>query len=154
MRPFRKEKIASVIRQVVSEAIAHKLHDPRVDLLTTVTRVEMTDDLLIATVFLTVGSGGATERRTLKGVRSAGGYLQRQVAKELQVRNCPTLNFAVDREEEGARQTLSLLAENLRQDPTLSDAVDDSTGSDAQQSDRLGKDVDAGVEDELEEMDS
>ncbi len=152
MRPFRKEKIASVIRQVVSEAIAHKLHDPRVDMLTTVTRVEMAADLLIAKVFLTVAGGEAIERRTLKGVVSAGGYLQRQVARELQIRHCPTLQFEIDRQEKGARRTLSVLAENLRQDPTLGDAVDDSQAVGAEQDLTSGEELDSGVPDQSQDM--
>lgn len=154
MRPFRKEKIASVIRQVVSEAIAHKLHDPRVDVLTTVTKVEMTDDLLIAKVFLTVGSGDAVERRTLQGVKSAGGYLQRQVAKELQIKHCPTLEFKVDREEKASRETLSLLAENLRENPTLTDPIEEPDEEGVEPSEEPGEDGNAVVTDETEETDS
>lgn len=153
MRPFRKEKIASVIRQVVSEAIANKLHDPRVDMLTTITRVEMTEDLLIAKVFLTVTGSETTERRTLQGVRNAGGYLQRQIAKELQIRHCPTLHFEIDRQETGVRRTQALLAENLRQDPTLGDAVDDSQVGGAEQNPELRNDVDSGAPDQSQDTD-
>lgn len=153
MRPYRKEKIASVIRQVVSEAIAYKLHDPRVDLATTVTRVEMAADLLIAKVFLTVAGGEAIERRTLQGVVSAGGFLQRQVARELQIRHCPTLRFEIDRQEKGARRTLSALAENLRQDPTLGDAVDDSQAVAAEQDVESREELDSGVPDQPQDMD-
>ncbi len=145
MRPYRKEKIASVIRQVVSQAIANKLHDPRIDMLTTVLRVEMTADLLVAKVFLTVTGGEATERRTLQGVIHAGGFLQRQIAKELQIRHCPTLRFEIDRQETGARRTHALLAENLRQDPCLGDVGDDSRVVGAEQDHKSRTDVDSGV---------
>lgn len=119
MRPYRKEKLARVVREVVCEAIAHKLHDPRIDPMTTITRVEMTGDLLIAKVYLSVHGGDAVVRRTLKGIQHATGFLQRQVAQALQIRHCPTLRFDIDHGVIGARRTLALLAENRRQDPNL-----------------------------------
>ena len=154
MRPYRKEKIASVVRQVVSEAIAQKLHDPRVDMLTTVTRVEMTDDLLVAKVFLTVTGGEATQRRTLQGVRNAGGYLQRQIAKELQIRHCPTLRFELDRQETGARRTHELLAENLRKDPSLRGAVDETQDVAGRPDAELSQDGTSGAPDHSQDKDA
>ena len=62
MRPFRKERVASVVRQVVGEAVVHGLHDPRIASLTSVTRVEMTGDLQIARVYLSVHGDEAAER--------------------------------------------------------------------------------------------
>jgi ribosome-binding factor A len=109
--------MASLVHEIVSDAISHRLQDPRVDVLTTVTRVEVSGDLLVAKVFLSVPGGDAIERRTLKAVRHAGGYLQRLVAEELTVRQCPELRFEVDTGAKQARRTLELLAENRRNDP-------------------------------------
>ncbi len=81
MRAFRREKVASVIRHIVGEAVVHRLHDPRLTSLTSVTRVEVTADLQIARVYLSVHGGDGAERLTLQAVRHAGGYLQRIVAR-------------------------------------------------------------------------
>lgn len=126
MRPYRKEKLARIVREVVCEMIAHKMHDPRIDPMTTITRVEMTGDLLIAKVYLTVQGSDTDQRRTLQGIQHASGFLQRQVAQELQIRHCPTLRFEIDHGVIGARRTFELLAENRRLDPTLAEASDDS----------------------------
>ena len=106
--------------------IAHKLHDPRIDPMTTITRVELTGDLLIAKVYLTVQGSDTDQRRTLQGIQHAAGFLQRQLAQELQIRHCPTLRFEIDHGVIGARRTLELLAENRRRDPTLAEVLDDS----------------------------
>lgn len=119
LRPYRKERVASVIRQVVGEAIVHSLHDPRVASLTTVTRVEMTDDLVIARVYLSIPHNAAVESRTLRAIRHAAGYLQRRVASALAMRQCPELRFEIDEGARGARRTLELLAENRRDDPLM-----------------------------------
>lgn len=119
MRPYRKEKVASVIRQVVGEAIVHRLNDPRVAPLTTVMRVEVTGDLLLARVYLSVQGDQATEQRTLRAMRHAAGYMQRMLARRLPIRQCPELRFEIDAGVKGARRTMELLAENRRSEPEL-----------------------------------
>ena len=125
MRPYRKEKLASLVRQIVSEAIVHRLHDPRVAPLTTVTRVEMTGDLLIARVFLSVPGDDAAERRTIAAMRHAAGYIQRMVAGELSIRQCPELRFEIDRAVKGVRRTMELLEDIRRREPELFESQED-----------------------------
>ncbi len=117
MKLYRKEKVARVVRQVVGDALLRQLSDPRIAPLTTVTRVEMTGDLQIAKVYLTVHGGDSVERLTLKALQHAGGYLQRMLASELTLRQCPLLRFAIDGATKEARRTMELLAENRRTDP-------------------------------------
>ena len=119
MRAYRRQKIASVIRQVIADAILHRMHDPRVEPLTAVTRVEMSLDLLVARVFLTIPGDAGDETRTLQAIRHAGGYMQRRVAAELTLRNCPELRFDVDQSTKGTTYTLKLLAQNRLDDPDL-----------------------------------
>ncbi len=112
MAPFRKEKVASVVRDTISDAIARKLSDPRIAPFTTVTRVEITGDLAVATVYLTVQGEPADERRTIRAMRHASGFLQRFVAQALTMRQCPELRFQLDESAKIVRETLQLLAEN------------------------------------------
>ena len=115
MRPYRKERIANVIRDIVSDAIARKLNDPRLEPLTTITRVEMTGDLLIAKIFLSIPGGSAAEKRTLTAVQHAAKYVQRLVAREMRARHCPELRFAVDESRKIALNTMELLMENQKE---------------------------------------
>ncbi len=125
MRPYRKEKVASLVRQIVSEAIVHRLHDPRVAPLTTVTRVEMTDELLIARVYLSVPGDDAAESRTIAAMRHATGYIQRMVAGELSIRQCPELRFEIDKAAKGVRRTMELLEDIRRREPELFESQED-----------------------------
>ena len=126
MRPFRKEKVASLVRDVVSETIAHGLNDPRISpFAITVTRVEMTPDLLIAKVYISVLGGGAAERKTMLGIQHAAGHIRRQVAAVVRMRQCPQLHFMVDETIEAAREVLSILEENRRRNPELYANLDD-----------------------------
>ncbi len=115
MRPYRKEKVASAVRDIVSEAIANRLNDPRVAPLTTVSRVQMAGDLTVATVYLTVPGDEATERLTMSAMRHATGFLQRVVAHQLGIRQCPELRFEVDETVRQVRETMRLLDDNRRE---------------------------------------
>ncbi len=117
MKPYRKEKVARVVRRVVGDALVHQLRDPRIAPLTTVSRVEMTGDLQFAKVYLTVLGGDSAERLTLTALQNAGGYLQRILASELTLRQCPLLRFAIDGATKEAKRVMELLAENRRTDP-------------------------------------
>jgi len=117
MRPYRKDRVASVIQEVVGAAVCRHLNDPRVDPLTTITRVEVSGDLLIAKVFVSVPGGSAVENRTIAALKHATGFVQRLVAKELQLRQCPELRFSVDERVKGVRRTMDLLDENRRAHP-------------------------------------
>ena len=125
MRPYRRERVASAVRTVVSEAIAHKLHDPRVEPLTTVTRVDVSADLQIAKLYLIVPGDEAAERRTMAAIQHASGFLQRMVASQLQLRQCPELRFMVDEGAKIARQTMKLLEDNRRNHPERFEAPKD-----------------------------
>lgn len=125
-RPFRRERVASVVQEIVSEAIARRLSDPRIAPLTTVTRVEVTADLLVAKVYFSVIGDDAEERRTLAAIRHARGFIQRIVARELTLRQCPELRFDIDQGAKRARETLQLLDENRRRSPDLFRAMDDA----------------------------
>lgn len=117
MRSHRKEKVASVIRDIVSDTIAHRLQDPRIVALTTVTRVVVTGDLLVSKVYLSVHGGEAAERKTIAAIRHASGFIQRIVARELSIRQCPELRFEIDEAAKGTRKTLQLLEENRQRHP-------------------------------------
>ena len=119
MRPYRKERIAIAVRNIVGEAIAHKMHDPRVQPLSNVTRVELSGDLQLAKVYLSIPGGEVAERKTLAAIKHATGYLQGMVASQLQIRQCPELRFLIDERIKGTLRTMQLLAENRRKYPEV-----------------------------------
>ena len=78
---FRMERMASVIRQVVSDCIANRLSDPRLARFITVTRVELTPDLSYANVYLSIRGTEAQAQTSMKGMASARGLIQTQLAR-------------------------------------------------------------------------
>jgi ribosome-binding factor A len=128
MKPYRKEKVASAVHTLIGELLIDGLNDPRIEPLTTITRVEMASDLSVALVFVTVPGEMAAERRTMQALRHAAGHVRRILAQELSLRHCPEVRFEVDESAKKARETLRLLEENRKMNPALFTTEAESEG--------------------------
>ncbi len=109
--PRRADRVAREVQRALSDLIRKSVKDPRVQS-ATVCRVELTDDLRSATVYVTrLGAVGdeAASTELLEGLRRAAGFLQRQLGKELRLRNTPRLTFAYDAGLENLIQVSELL---------------------------------------------
>jgi ribosome-binding factor A len=88
-------RVDEAVRQVLSDAVAQDLQDPRIGFVT-MTSVKTSPDLRHARVYVSV-LGDDTERAaTLSGLQSAHGALQRRLARELRMKRTPTLEFLYD----------------------------------------------------------
>ena len=95
MASDRMRRVDEAVRQVLSDAVAQDLQDPRIGFVT-MTSVKTSPDLRHARVYVSV-LGGDTERAaTLTGLQSAHGALQRRLARELRMKRTPTLEFLYD----------------------------------------------------------
>lgn len=104
MTSRRVLKVAEAIREVVSWAILTELRDPRVQNVT-VTHVEVSADLQVAKVNISVMGDEKKEALTLHGLESAVGFLQRKVADRLATRYVPKLKFYIDK---GVKHSLEI----------------------------------------------
>jgi ribosome-binding factor A len=89
-------RVAHIVRDVVSDAIANRVSDPRIHRFTSVTRVELTADLHYADVHVSVMGTDAESQTTMTGLASARGMIQTRLAKRLDIRQCPILRFHLD----------------------------------------------------------
>ena len=106
----RPEQVAEAIRQVVAEALAREVRDPRVAQ-ATVTHVRVSGDLSHATVLVSVAGDESEKARALEGFSSAAGFLRTKLARTLTRRTVPELHFEVDRGLEHAARIEALLAD-------------------------------------------
>jgi len=93
---YRPDRLSRFVRDIVSDAIANRIADPRVDPFTSVTRVELSADLTIADVHVSVMGSEAEARTTMQGLTSARGMIQTRLAKQLAIRRCPMIRFHLD----------------------------------------------------------
>jgi ribosome-binding factor A len=108
MTAGRMRRVDEAMREVLSGAITSELKDPRVGFVT-VTAVETSPDLRHARVYVSVLGTSAERRRSLDGLRSAHGYLQRRVADELHLKHTPALVFAYDDTAERGQRIAELI---------------------------------------------
>jgi ribosome-binding factor A len=104
----RMRRVDEAVREVLSDAISHKVKDPRIGFVT-VTAVETAPDLRRARVFVSVLGSEGVRRRSLQGLRSAHGILQRAVAGELRLKHTPTLEFVYDDTSERGMRIAELI---------------------------------------------
>ena len=95
MASDRMRRVDEAVRDVVGDAIAKDLQDPRVGFVT-VTAVKTSPDLRHARVYVSVLGDEAARSASLEGLRSAHGVLQRALARELRLKRTPTLTFEYD----------------------------------------------------------
>ncbi len=97
MSARRLEKLAKIIQTTVSEVIQNHLSDPRITGLISVTRVQVSPDLRLARVYLSLaGTDAKQENLTLQAVKHARGFIQTRLADTLTTRTCPRLDFQLD----------------------------------------------------------
>ena len=90
----RTRRIAEEIRKIVSTMLINGIKDPRINSLVSVTDVEVTSDLSYAYVYVSILGGD--EESTLEGLKSACGYIRREVGKSIKIRHTPEIIFKID----------------------------------------------------------
>ena len=91
----RTERVNELLRDHISTLLARDINDPRIDGIVTITAVETSRDLAHARVWVSVAGGQENAQQTLKGLRSASGFLQRGLMS-LGLRRTPELRFVID----------------------------------------------------------
>jgi len=126
MASRRQEKVARVVKEAVSDAIANHLNDPRISGLVSVTRVDMTADLRNADVYISVfGSDDAGQNKAFAAINHAKSRIQSLLASRVQRKFCPVLHFYKDEKFKKTLETLNLI------DKAVKDLKDkDSAGED------------------------
>jgi ribosome-binding factor A len=104
----RPEQMAETLRQVITEALAREVRDPRVGFVT-VTGVLVSGDLSHARVMVSVVGEDDEKVRALEGLQSAAGFLRSRAARALTTRSVPELHFELDRGLEHAARINELL---------------------------------------------
>ena len=109
MAANRLGRINEEIQRALSESI-RSLKDPRIRGMISVTRVETTSDLRYARVWVSV-LDKTTQKDVISGLRSASGYLRRELGSSLTLRYTPELDIRPDDSIETGDRILGLLSE-------------------------------------------
>jgi len=104
MKMHRMARVAEAVRETASETILYEMHDPRVKFVT-VTRAEVSGDLQHAKVYVSIMGTEKEQQLTLRGLQHAAGFVQSKLAKRLQTRFTPVVQFVID---QGVKRSIEL----------------------------------------------
>lgn len=130
MTSRRVQKAAQAIREVVSMAILADLKDPRIQGVT-VTYVEVSPDMRLAKVHVSIMGDEASQRLCLHGLESAAGYLQQKISNRIDTRYTPRVRFELDMGVKKSIAIAKMLDEVLPNDPPLNDTAPSELDLDA-----------------------
>ncbi|NLJ79184.1 MAG: 30S ribosome-binding factor RbfA [Tissierellia bacterium] len=92
----RINRISEEVKRKISELLTTGLKDPRINSMTSVTKVDITRDLGYANVYISVLGDEKAKEDTLKGLRNAKGFIRKEIADEIDLRYIPDLIFHLD----------------------------------------------------------
>ena len=95
MAGFKHGRITSDIQLALSE-LMREVKDPRVSPLIGIVKVDVSGDLSYATVYVSAIDGYEATVNSVKGLKSAAGYLRRELGSRLRLRKVPELRFIAD----------------------------------------------------------
>ena len=98
----RMSRVNDEIFKEVSQIIRGELKDPRIGAMTSVVRVETTQDLKYCKIYVSVLGDAAQKESVMKGLKNAGGFIPHLVAERVNLRVTPELSFKLDESAEYA----------------------------------------------------
>ena len=92
----KNQRINGEVQRELSRIISMEIKDPRINPMTSVTDVIVTPDLKFCKAFISVLGDEESARSTFEGLNSASGYIRRELARSINLRNTPELIFVMD----------------------------------------------------------
>ncbi|MBD5500453.1 MAG: 30S ribosome-binding factor RbfA [Lachnospiraceae bacterium] len=93
---MKNTRINGEVQRVMAEVIRGEIKDPRISPLTSVIAVEVAPDLKTCKAWISVYGDEQERADTLAGLKSAEGYIRNQLARQINLRNTPEIQFIVD----------------------------------------------------------
>ncbi|MBZ2173832.1 30S ribosome-binding factor RbfA [Schnuerera sp. xch1] len=116
MKKKRVNRISEEVKRVVSELLQKGIKDPRINSMTSVTRVEVTNDLSYANIYVSVLGNEKAKEDTLEGLKSAKGFIRREIGNRIDLRHAPEPIFKLDESIEHSLYISKLIEKVKKED--------------------------------------
>lgn len=93
---LKNTRINGEVQRVLAEIIQNDIKDPRIHPMTSVVNVSVAPDLKTCKAWISVLGDEKAVEDTLAGLKSAGGYIRRELARQINLRNTPEITFVMD----------------------------------------------------------
>ncbi len=92
----KNTRINAEVQRELSRIISREIKDPRIHPMTSVVEVSVTPDLKYCKAYISVLGDKDAVDSTLEGLNSAMGYIRRELAHSINLRNTPAITFIMD----------------------------------------------------------
>ena len=116
---IKNTRINAQVQQVLAETIRGEIKDPRIHPMTSVVAVEVTPDLKYCKAYISVLGDQEAAAATVQGLKSAVGYVRRELARKVNLRNTPEVTFILDQSIEYGVKMSRLIDEVAQRDKAL-----------------------------------
>jgi len=124
VKSYRTDRIGELMRREVSDLLLRGLKDARVRAgMVSVTGVEVTKDLRLATIYVSIYGDEAAQAETMIGLNSAQGFIRGELGRRIRLRHTPEITFEHDRSLERGDKIMALLLQLKKPDPALTPPV-------------------------------
>ena len=127
---IKNTRINGEVQRVLAEIIRGEIKDPRISPLTSVVAVEVAPDLKSCKAWISVLGDEAAQQNTIRGLRSAEGFIKRKLAAIINLRNTPDITFVADQSiEYGVSMSHKIdqvIAQDAERDGTIMEKKDES----------------------------
>lgn len=111
---IKNTRINGEVQKELSRIIREEVKDPRVGILTSITRVEVAPDLKTCKTYISTFGGEYTVEDTVKALKNAEGFIRRELAHAMNLRNTPQITFIADHSIEYGVHMSKLIDESVK----------------------------------------
>lgn len=93
----RSDRISEAMQVELSDILRKEVKDPRVSEFCTIMKVELSEDLRHAKVYVSIMGDESQQKKSLIGLKNATGFIRREIGQRIQLRHTPELVFVLDK---------------------------------------------------------
>lgn len=112
----KNTRINGEVLKELSNIIRSEIKDPRINPMTSVVSVEVAPDLKTCKAYISVLGDERSQKDTITGLKSAEGYIRRELARTVNLRNTPEIKFILDQSIEYGINMSKLIDEVTQKD--------------------------------------
>lgn len=112
----RIRRIESELTKEISIMIRSDIKDPRIAPITSITEIDLTDDLQSAKIYISVLGDDTEKEETIEGLKNSTGFIKRELGNRMNLRHIPDIKFILDTQIEQALHIESLIDKVIKQD--------------------------------------
>lgn len=119
---IKNTRINGEVQKELSSIIRNEIKDPRIHSMTSVMAVEVAPDLKTCKAYISVLGDEDAKKATIAGLKNAEGYIRRELARNMNMRNTPEIRFILDESIEYGVNMSRLIDDVTKKEASKEDA--------------------------------